>query len=244
MSPSLNPPQPPDPPSPDRRKQHGAIATPLRVPLGSIGVAIVDDDENVHLLVRDILDRAQEFQWVGSYSSGEAALAGIPQSGVQIVLMDIKMPDMSGSECTRRLKALLPHVIIVMVTGLGDPRTINLTRQCGADRCLPKPFTAAHVLATLSFCIPRPEVKIAKPEPSGKASGHRGRRGRPLTARENRVMDYLAEGYLYKEIADRTGVSESAVHHMLSRIFKKLGVMNRTEAILQWKNGNRRSPSV
>jgi DNA-binding NarL/FixJ family response regulator len=235
MSPSLSPPQPPDPSSSARRQQQGATSKPLATPLGHVGVAVVDDDENVHLLVRDILDRAQEFCWVGSYSSGEAALTGIPQSGAQVVLMDIRMHGMSGIECARRLKALLPHLVVVMVTGVDDRRTINLTRECGADAFLAKPFTAGQFLATLSFCAPGPKV-----EPSERQSGRKGRlRGRSLTTRESKLMEYLAEGLLYKEIADRTGVSESAVHHMLSRIFKKLGVTNKVEAIRKWKNGNR-----
>ena len=60
--------------------------------------------------------------------------------------MDIKMPGMSGIECARRLEALLPHLIIVMITGLDDPRTIDLARESGAGRFLPKPFTASHLL--------------------------------------------------------------------------------------------------
>jgi CheY-like chemotaxis protein len=121
MSPSLNPSHPPDPSSRSGRRQRAAAAKPLSAALDRVGVAIVDDDENIHVLIKDILDRSQGFQWVGSYSSGEAALAGIPQSGPQVVLMDIRMPGMSGNECARRLKALFPRLIVVMITGLNDP---------------------------------------------------------------------------------------------------------------------------
>ncbi len=238
----MNPSYSPSPFSPAGPHRHKGTTKPLAVPLGKVGVAIVDDDENFHVFLRDILDQTREFQCVGSYSSGEQALTGIPQSGAQIVFMDIKMPGMSGIECARRLKALLPHLIIVMVTGLDDPRTIDLARQCGADRFLPKPFTAAQFLGTLSFCIPRPKLETAIPQPSGKGASYREPHVRPLTARENRLMEYMAEGLPYKQIAARIGVSESAVHHMRSRIFKKLDVTNKTEAIRKWRNGNRRSP--
>jgi len=204
-------------------------------------VAIVDDDENFRLFVRDSLEHAREFYCVGLYSSGEAALIGIPQSGAQVMFMEVKMPGISGIECTRRLKSLLPDLIIVMGTGLDDPRTIDLVRESGADRFLPKPFTAAQFLATLSFCVPGPKSQIAPQLPSGRWGRHRGLSATSLTARENRLMEFMDAGLLYKEIADRTGVSESAVHHMQSRIFKKLGVTNKIEALRKWKEAGCRS---
>ncbi len=236
----MNPSNSPSPVSPSPYP-HRTASKPLALPLGKIGVAIVDDDENFHLFLRDILDQTHKYQWVGSYFSGEEALAGIPHSGAQVVLMDIKMPGISGIESARRLKALLPHLIIVMITGLDDPRTFDLARESGAERFLPKPFTAAHLLATLSFCILRPKVETKKPQASGKGESHRRPRGRSFTARENRLMEYMSEGLTNKEIADKTGVSKSAVDHMVTRIFKKLGVTNRTDAIRKWRNGNRRS---
>jgi len=235
MSPSLNPPLPPDPSSPVRRQRQEAASKPVATPLGSVGVAIVDDDENVHALVRDILGRAQEFCWVGSYSSGEAALTGIPQTGARVVLMDVKMPAMSGIECARRLKALLPQIIVVMITGLSDPRTIDLAQECGADRFLPKPFTAAHVLATLSFCIPRPKAETANPLPSAKGMSQPGLRRKSLAPREEELMRYVAEGLLNKEIAERMGVSIYVIHKLQSSAFKKLGARNRTEASRNWR---------
>ena len=204
-------------------------------------MAVVDNDQNFRLFVRDILEQGREFHCVGCYASGEAALIGIPQSGAQVVFMEVKMSGMSGIECTRRLKSLLPDLIIVMVTGLDDLRTIELARECGADRFLPKPFTIAQFLDALSFCVPGPKSQIAHQLRSGGGGRHRGLSARPLTARENRLMEHMDAGLLYKEIADRTGVSESAVHHMQSRIFKKLGATNKIEALRKWKEGARRS---
>src|SRR2546430_15446759 len=95
---------------------HKAISGPITVPVGRIGVAMVDDDERAHIVIRGILARAQEFHWVGSYSNSEAALTGIPPSGAQIALMGIKTPDLDGIECTQRLKAMLPTLKIVMIS--------------------------------------------------------------------------------------------------------------------------------
>src|SRR5947207_2783579 len=101
----------------------------------------------------------------------------------------------------------MPQVIIVMITGLDDPRTIDLARECGADAFLAKPFTPGRFLETLSFFVPRRKSQIAPPPPSGEGARHRGLRGRALTPRENRLMEHVAEGLPYKQIATRTGVS-------------------------------------
>src|SRR5438093_2392726 len=208
----MNPSHSPGTSSPGPPHRHKATSKPLAARPGQVGVAIVDDDGRFRLVVQEILDQSRQFNCVGSYSSGEEALIGIPQSGAQVVLMDIRMPGMNGIECARRLKAMLPHLVIVMVTGFDDPRTIDLARECGADQFLPKPFTSRQLLTMLSFCIPRPKLKTAKAEPSEKGASHRGIRGRPLTTRENRVMEYMAEGLPYKTIAEKTGVSKSAVN--------------------------------
>ena len=130
-------PQPSRGPSgPPGKHPHKSTSKPTALPLGKIGVAIVDDDENFQVFLRDIIDHTRQFRCVGSYTSGEAALIGIPHSGAQIVLMDIKMPGMSGIECARRLKALLPHLIIVMITGLDDPRQLTWRgRAARGDSC-------------------------------------------------------------------------------------------------------------
>src|SRR2546430_4822315 len=128
---------------------HKAISGPITVPFGRIGVAMVDDDERAHIVIRGILAQTQDFHWVGSYSNSEAALTGIPQSGAQIALMDIKMPNLDGIECTKRLKAMMPSLKIVMISGFLDP---NITKEClraGADNFLSKPVSVDQCLATL-----------------------------------------------------------------------------------------------
>ena len=209
------------------------------MPLGWVGVAIVDDDERFRLFVQNNLDQTREFRCVGSYSSGEEALIGLPQSGAQVVFMDIKMPGMSGIESARRLKALLPHLIIVMVTGLDDPRTINLARECGAEGFLPKPFTAGQLMTTLSFYFPRSTVKVTEPQTSGKRA-RRGATSSPaLSKRENEVMRCFAKGLYYKEIASELGISYSAVHKHQHNIFVKFHVGNSREAIRKWHDSQR-----
>jgi len=124
-------------------------------------------------------------------------------------------------------------LIIVMITGLDDPRTINLARDVAQtdfwpNRLLPDSFWHSVI------CAPRPKVETAKAQPSGKVLATRSS-WPALTARENRLMEYMAEGLPYKEIAEKTRVSKSAVHGMRNNIFKKLGGNDKVEAIRKWK---------
>jgi len=231
----MNPSHSPGASSPGPPHRHKGTSKPLAVPLGKVAVAIVEDDERFRFYLQEILGQSRKFNCVGSYSSGEEALIGIPQSGAQVVVMDVKLPGMSGTESTRRLKSLLPHLTIVMITGLDDPRTINLARECGADAFLAKPFTPGRFLDTLSFFVPRPKSQVAQPPPSGEGARHRGLRGRPLTDRENEFMKYLALGLPYKQIADCMSVGFWSVHQLQRQVFKKLGAQNGIEAVRRWR---------
>ena len=234
----MNPHSSPRAAVPPGQRLHEVTGRVLAVPPRRVGVAIVDDDEDLHVLVRDILDQTREFYWVGSYSSAAPALNGIPQSRAQIVLIDIKMPGMSGIDCARRLKEVVPHLSIVMVTGLADPWTIHLARENGADEFLAKPFSPGQCLAALLFCLERSKSAGAAPSPISrheKRPPHREFGARPLTTRENKLLEYIAEGLLNKEIADRMQVSVWVVHKLQSSAFKKLGARNRTEAVRYWR---------
>jgi len=207
-----------------------------------VPVAIVQVDEDQQLCIKNILGHSRQFACAGCFSSGESALAGIPQSGAQIVLMDVKLPGMSGIECTRRLKALLPHLIIVMVGGLDDPRTISMAGQCGVDEFLVKPFSPEQLVATMSLSLMQSQSEITQQQPSGRGASRHGLPGWSLTARQNRLMEYMAKGLPYKEIAARTGVSEAAVHGMRRRVFRTYGATNKTEALQKWKEDSSSSP--
>jgi len=207
-----------------------------------VPVAIVQVDEEQQLFTKNILGQSRQFACAGCFSSGESALAGIPQSGAQIVLVDVKLSDMSGIECTRRLKALLPHLIIVMVGRLDDPRTISMMGQCGVDEFLVKPFSPEQLVATMSLLLMRSQSEIRQRQPSGQGASRSGLPGRSLTPRQNRLMEYMAKGLPYKEIAARTGVSEAAVHGMRRRVFRTYGATNKTEALQKWKEDSSSSP--
>ena len=186
-----------------------------------VPVSIVDDDENDRLLIRRILDEMQDFYCLNSYSSGAAALAGIPRSTAQIVLMDIRMPGISGIECTRRLKALLAHLNIIMLTVLDDVTTIRLAVEAGCDAYLIKPFSTGQLLATLTCC--RPDAARKGVNLSAVSARE------VLNPREISVADLVSQGFADKEIACRLRVSEAVVEKLLKRVRRKLHAANRAE---------------
>lgn len=153
--------------------------------------------------------------------------------------MDIQMPDLNGLECTKRLKQALPRLKVVIITGRDDETLVQLSLQAGANAYLIKPVHTIQFLATLRFAAVsgvetrlnagKQEADFFSPGPSGDGS--------LLSPQEREVLSGLADGLLYKEIADKMGISFSTVHKYQHNIFRKLHAMNRTEAILKW-NGS------
>lgn len=218
------------------RKATGKSPEPL-------SVAVVDDDESVRLFIKTILDQTREFACAGCYPSGESALSGVPGSGARVVIMDIRLPGMSGIECTRRLKAMLPGLFIVFVSGLDKRRAFSRALEAGADDFLAKPFSASQLLETLMACRSRMQSPVAGLQLTARARLVKSapRDCPKLTVRQDELMELLSKGYLYKEIADRFGVSLSAVHGMQHRVFRKLHATNSREAIRKWHETRRGS---
>jgi DNA-binding NarL/FixJ family response regulator len=200
-----------------------------------IAVAIVDGDAETRFLLHHILEQSGGYRCVGSYASGDEALREIPVANPRIVLMDVRMPGITGIECLRRLKGRLPGLIVVLVSELTDPETMSAALAAGGDGYLTKPFAVAQCLATVRFSFRRDR---SAPPDRGEVDGPstRGNEFARLTDREHQVMSCLAKGLLYKEIADKQCVSISVVRKLAHNIYTKLRVSNRTEAIGQWQD--------
>jgi len=190
-----------------------------------IEICTVDDDERDLLMMARTLEKSGEFACVGAYRCADEALDCVPKVGPQVVLMDIRMPGMCGIECARRLKSLLPGLLVIFVTGLFDAATMTEASQAGGDDYLLKPLAIAQCLTTIGFALKR---RCAAGE---KAQTGWARPASPLTERETAVMDDLASGLLYKEIAEKLQTTRGVVHNIQHRIFSKWRVANRSEAI-------------
>jgi DNA-binding NarL/FixJ family response regulator len=192
-------------------------------------VAVVDDDDNIRLCFIDILRSEKSFSLVGSFSRATEALSAIPRLQPDITIMDIRLPDVSGIECTRRLREAMPHLKIIIVSGTHESNCVDAAIQAGADAYLYKPVNGDQLLATLRFAA------LDKAKTDKEPSIHlKARIVSALTPREKNVLRNLAAGLLYKEISEKLGVSYTAVHKCLARIYKKLHFNNRSEAIRWW----------
>lgn len=136
------------------RVQHGFhIHWPATATAKPVAISIVDDDRVVLRAMQHMLKRCGLFHGVSIFGSGTEALAALRPELAQVVLMDIRMPGMSGIECTQRLKSLLPEVKILMVTALVDTDTMTQALQAGADGYLIKPFTVPEGLQAIQLAL-------------------------------------------------------------------------------------------
>ena len=201
----------------------------------TVCVAVVDDDESIHLYLKDILQLTKNFNLVGSFPNAAQALTGLPLLRPDLTLMDVRLPDLNGIECTKRLKQSMPQMQVVIVTGAHETNWVGASRWAGAVAYLVKPFDGEQLLATLRFV----SSGQSDDEPSylGKKSGPVRTKAIEVTLlnpKEREVLKNLADGLLYKEISDALGISYAAVHKCQHNIFKKLHVSNRSEAVRAW----------
>jgi len=201
----------------------------------ALRVAIVEDDPRWRSNLEVLLRETEGLECIGSYPSGEAAVADLPRRPPQVVLMDINLPKMSGVECTRQLRALLPEVQIVMLTVYDDSDRIFQALQMGANGYLLKRASADEILqaiqdvhrggAPMSAYIARKVVQsfLQQPPPT--------RPDEVLSKRESEVLGYVSRGYSDKEVAEALGLTAATVRSYLKTIYGKLHVHSRTQAI-------------
>jgi DNA-binding NarL/FixJ family response regulator len=205
-----------------------------------ITVAVVEDEAALRGSLETILARTPGVRCVGSFATAEDALDGIPKWKPQVVFMDVQLPGMDGVECVRRLSEQLPKTQFVMLTVHDNPDAIFKSLAAGASGYLLKPVRAAELIAAvkdviaggapMTSNIARKVVQTFKaPVPPSENLPVVA-----LTPKETQVLDYLAKGYLYKEIAEVLGISYGTVHTHIEHIYKKLHVRSRSQAIAKY----------
>ncbi len=203
-----------------------------------IKVVMVDDEADLRENIAGFIDAAKGFRCVNAYASAEQALVGIAQDQPDVVLMDINLGGMSGIECVRQLKPRMPATQIVMLTVFEDTEKIFSALAAGASGYLLKRLAPAKLLeairevheggSPMSAPIARKVVQsLQKESAAADASAE-------LSPREREVLNGLAEGQVYKQIADRLGVSIHTVRNYIRRIYEKLHVQSRTEAVAKF----------
>jgi DNA-binding NarL/FixJ family response regulator len=198
-------------------------------------VVVVEDDPQLRCQLLEILATAPDIKCVGAFASGEEAVKRIPLQNPDVVLMDIKLPGMSGIQCVAQLKRLNPASQIIMVTVYKDSERIFMALKAGADGYLLKSDPPDQLLeavrdvktggAPISSHIARKVVEhfhlLTGDQPENKS----------LSPREEQVLALLASGFIYKEIADQLGIGVTTVRTYVTKICEKMQVRNRLEAV-------------
>jgi DNA-binding NarL/FixJ family response regulator len=206
-----------------------------------IKVSIVEDNDQLRATLARLLNRAEGFQCLSQHPDAESALAALPSAPPEVVLVDINLPGMNGVEFVRRLKQVAPAILAVMLTAYEDTDNIFNALAAGAAGYLLKRAPRSELLeairevrrggSPMTTHIARKVVQsFQKASPSPQPDGASD----TLSTREQEVLDLLSKGFLYKEIADKLGISYETVHTYIRRIYEKLQVRTRTEAVAKF----------
>jgi DNA-binding NarL/FixJ family response regulator len=203
-----------------------------------ITVSIVEDNDQLRATLARVLSRSEGFRCVSHYSSAEAALEHLPKERPEVVLMDINLPGMNGVECVRQLKQQAPGMQVVMLTVYEDTENIFNALAAGAAGYLLKRTKSAELLEALREVhrggSPMTTHIARKVTQSFQRAGPSSQPTENLSEREQEVLDCLSQGFLYKEIAEKLGISYETVHTYIRRIYEKLQVRTRTEAVAKF----------
>jgi len=205
----------------------------------AIKVAIVEDDEYIRNSLSELVQGSANLDLAGAYEDGPAALAGIPQSKPDVVMMDIQLPGMNGVECVRELKAALPEVNFLMLTAYEDSDKLFESLKAGASGYLLKRTSSTRLLQAIhelhaggSPMTPQIARRVVRyfsgsPENSNPDLAK-------LTPGQKKFLEELSQGFSYKEIADHLGITMDGVRSYIRKIYEKLHVHSRTEAVIKY----------
>jgi len=204
----------------------------------SIEVSIVEDDVPAREILAGWIRRADGFRCVSEFDDAESALARLPQEKPSVVLVDINLPGMNGIECVRRLKPRLPGTQFVMVTVYEDANHIFNALSAGASGYLLKQMRRNDLLAALKEVhgggSPMSSQIARRVVQSFQRTGMESSDAEDLSPREREVLELLARGYLYKEIANMLQISVQTVNTYIRRIYEKLHVRSRAQAVAKY----------
>ena len=198
-------------------------------------VAVVEDNRGLREQLVQILSSGKDIQCVGAYASAEEALKHLPSACPDVVLMDIKLPGISGIECVTQLKILMPAVQIIMVTVYEDSERLFRALKAGANGYLVKSAPPRHLLESVRDVYaggsPMSSHIARKVVQHFQLLGPSTAEAENLSPREQQVLELLASGFLYKEIGDKLKIGVETVRTHVKSICQKMHVRNRLEAV-------------
>ncbi len=202
------------------------------------GVVIVEDDREVRENLAALINTDERLRLLGAFGSAEIALREIPPLLPKLAVMDINLPRMSGIECVGRLKVLVPHLSVLMLTVYEDDDSVFRALKAGANGYLVKRDASEKLLgalqevqhggAPMSAHIARQVVQFFHRSEAPAEDSER------LSPREAEILDLLVRGLILKEVADQLGIGLETVRTHVNHIYLKLHVRSRTEAIVKY----------
>lgn len=201
----------------------------------TIRVFVLDDHELVRRGFINFLADEADFEVVGEADTGAAALEGIKKHKPEIAILDIRLPDMSGIEVCREIKARWPRIRCMMLTSFGDDQARLDALLAGADGYVLKDTKTADLVRDLRR-LAGGEV-LVEPGEIGAILARMGEDDaadafETLSPQERNILGLIGSGLSNREIADRLHLAEQTVKNYVSRLLAKLKVERRTQAAL------------
>ncbi|HEX9045512.1 MAG TPA: response regulator transcription factor [Verrucomicrobiae bacterium] len=211
-----------------------------------IAVSIVEDDTPAREILAEWVNQAAGLKCVGSHATVEEALERIPGEKPSVVLMDINLPGLSGIEGVRRLKPVLPGTQFLMLTVYEDTDHVFEALSAGATGYLLKQTRRSELLDSIKDVNAGGSPMTSNIARRVVQAFYRQEPGEPesakLSQREREVLELLARGYLYKEIIDSLGVSRGTLNTYVRRIYEKLHVRSRSQAVAKFSHFSLKEP--
>jgi DNA-binding NarL/FixJ family response regulator len=196
-----------------------------------ISVVLVDDHPLVREGIRRAIDRTEDLTLVGEAQSMKEALAVVPHTSPDVVVVDVRLPDGNGIDLCQRLRDEDPARAVVVLTMYGDSDHVRRAREAGASNFVTKGAPAREVIAAIRRAASQPDKFFAAGITEALPTAERGG-ARALTDREREVLTLLAEGLGVSGISKRLYISESTTKTHMAKVYAKLGVSNRAQALM------------
>ena len=201
----------------------------------SLAVGIVEDDRGTREGLAALIGGTPDFQCVGTYGSVEEAMKGMADAVPHVLLLDIHLPGLGGSEGVRLLREKYPKTQVLMLTVFADEERVFESLCNGACGYLLKKTPPARLLEALGEAhrggSPMSPEIARKVVVALQGSGHLKQPEQALTPHEARIVRMLADGDSYQEVGDRLGVTVNTVRNHIRRIYEKLQVHTKSEAV-------------
>jgi DNA-binding NarL/FixJ family response regulator len=211
-----------------------------------VGLALVGDSGTLQSILQRASAAKGGFRLVVAALTGSEALCKLPKLGADIAVIAADLPDLCGVACARELISRQPDLVVVLVAGIRNSLFIRRARSAGVGQYWLEPLRYHDCLAALQFMACGLRAPASRPasvlqaSPGAAPDPKRLRTDRllSLSPREQHLIAYMERGLLYKEIEAALGLSHSLLRKLQRRIYRKLDVSNRGEAVSLWCRGN------